>query len=186
MRLGLTVRDLATLAGVAYPTISRIENGHESPRWTTVERILDALGVTLGVNGPSRLDLSRLADLSDAWAVTPGGSEQPDWTRLRAFADHLSLRPAHTGALIADRPLPSGSLFIDNLLAGIAEKSADDAGIRRPAWTAACPPLRRRWEAPGTPRMQRENQQATPPQFKARCITLPASAVWREHRLVAT
>jgi predicted transcriptional regulator len=36
-RLGLSTRDLAHLAGVAYPTISRIENGHVQPRWSTLE-----------------------------------------------------------------------------------------------------------------------------------------------------
>ena len=45
--LGLSMRDLAALAGVSYPTISRIENGHEDPRWDTLTKLAAALGKTL-------------------------------------------------------------------------------------------------------------------------------------------
>jgi hypothetical protein len=48
--------------------------------------------------------------------------------------------------------LPSGSALIDNLLAATAEKLADDAQIRRPAWTERLPPLYTPWTAPTTPR----------------------------------
>ncbi|MGA1259414.1 MAG: helix-turn-helix transcriptional regulator, partial [Ilumatobacteraceae bacterium] len=43
-QLGMSTRDLARLAGVAYPTISRIENGHEQPRWSTLQKIFVVLG----------------------------------------------------------------------------------------------------------------------------------------------
>jgi transcriptional regulator with XRE-family HTH domain len=40
----LTQRELAGLAGVAQPAISRIERGHLSPRVATLDRLLRACG----------------------------------------------------------------------------------------------------------------------------------------------
>lgn len=41
---GLTQRELARLAGVAQPAISRIERGHLSPRLESLDRLLRACG----------------------------------------------------------------------------------------------------------------------------------------------
>ena len=176
--LGLSVRDLASLAGVAFPALSRIENGHTDPRWSTVGRLADALGWELAIAGPAR-ELERLGDLADAWSTADGGDVEPDWTRLRAFADYLARHRCHTWLLIADPPEPSGSALLDNLLAGVAEKCADDAGIRRPVWTRCVAPLKELWEPAGTPRMREANAASTPPQLAARNITLAESTIWR-------
>lgn len=71
----------------------------------------------------------RLADI-DVDATTG----EPDWTLLRSFADQITLHPEWTAIAIVDTP-SSGSSFMSNLLAAIAEKLADEAGIRRPGWT---------------------------------------------------
>lgn len=177
--LGLSTRHLASLAGLSYPTISRIENGHEQPRWETMQKIAAALGKSFGFND---LRYPRLADL--AAHHSSGADCEPDWTRLRTFVDEMRLRPELTAAATADRPPPSGSPLVDNLLAAIAEKLADDQGIRRPRWTAALPALDARWEAPGTPRKREANAAQTPSQFAERNISLPASAIWRDRELV--
>ncbi|MDG2234265.1 MAG: helix-turn-helix transcriptional regulator, partial [Ilumatobacter sp.] len=75
--LGLSMRDLAALAGVSYPTISRIENGHEDPRWDTLTKIAAALGKTLAPTFETR-PILRLADID-----VDGATGEPDWTRLR-------------------------------------------------------------------------------------------------------
>lgn len=90
-RLGLCTRDLARLAGVAYPTVSRIENGHVQPRWSTLERIFEVLGRPLALSAADR-EQPRHADLSDAWSEDATHAEHPDWTRLRALVDQLRLR----------------------------------------------------------------------------------------------
>lgn len=133
------------------------------------------------------LDLSRrpapvvpeLAALSDAWSTDRLGQDQPDWTRLRTFLDYLARHGELAGAAVRARPLASGSVFFDNLLAGIAEKIADDAGIARPAWTKRVGALPEPWQGDGTPRMLAEAAAATPPQLAARKITMTASALWR-------
>jgi transcriptional regulator with XRE-family HTH domain len=43
-RSGLTQRQLATLTGIAQPTIARIETGESVPRVDTLDRLLGACG----------------------------------------------------------------------------------------------------------------------------------------------
>ncbi len=182
-KLGLSTRDLARLAGVAYPTISRIENGHEQPRWDTLCRIAEAFG-----KSPTAifedLPVPRIAELEAHWSRTTDGEASPDWTRWRAFVDQLRLHTQFTAVAIAESPLPTGSALIDNLLAATAEKLADDMQISRPAWTGRFSPLREAWGAPGTPRRREAMAASTPSQFAARNITLPESAIWRARDLV--
>jgi transcriptional regulator with XRE-family HTH domain len=173
--LGLSTRELAHLAGVAYPTVSRIERGHTDPRWGTVADLARSLGFELEMGALTPIAVVRLADLVDAI----GDDGTPDWTRLRAFADQLRRRPHLSGVATSAVPAPSGSPLLDNLLAGVAEIVADDAGLRRPRWTREIPPLVEAWEAPGTPRKRQENASSAAPQFAARNILLSATAIWR-------
>jgi transcriptional regulator with XRE-family HTH domain len=182
-KLGLSTRELGRLAGVAYPTISRIENGHEQPRLDTLAKLLKALGATL-VTSLEPAPVPRLCLLADAWTRDALGDELPDWTRWRGFVDQLRLHREITAAAIFEAPLPSGSALIDNLLAATAEKLADDAQIKRPAWTERFPPLRTHWSAPATPRTHAAHVAATPSQFAARNMTLPESALWRDREMV--
>jgi transcriptional regulator with XRE-family HTH domain len=182
-KLGLSTRELGRLAGVSYPTISRIENGHEQPRLDTLAKLLEALGKTL-LTSLEPAPVPRLARLADAWTRDAFGDELPDWTRWRGFVDQLRLHREVTAVAISEAPLPSGSELIDNLLAATAEKLADDARIRRPAWTGSVPPPRTHWSAPATRRKQAANVAETPGQFAARNITLPVSALWRDREMV--
>jgi transcriptional regulator with XRE-family HTH domain len=177
--LGLSMRDLAALAGISYPTISRIENGHEDPRWDTLTKIAAALGKTLAPTFETR-PILRLADID-----VDGTTGEPDWTLLRSFADQITLHPEWAAAAITDAP-SSGSSFMSNLLAAIAEKLADDAKIQRPGWTKQIAALESPWEAPATPRRRAMNAQNTPAQFAARHITLPERTIWRERELIPT
>ena len=118
--------------------------------------------------------------MADAWRVHADGSDRPDWTRLRAFLDYLWLQPERTRAAIADKPDPSGSPVMDNLLAAMAEKLSDDAELPRPSWTAEIPGLSRPWCTPATPRMHAAAQSATPPQLAARGFVLASNSLWRD------
>jgi len=119
-----------------------------------------------------------LARLSDAWSSTPTGASI-DWARLRATIDELTLHPAVLPAALETPPPRSGSARLDALLAGIAEKLADDAGLPRPPWTKTVPALAERWEAPGTPRMVARARAHAPEQFRDRNIFLSAAELWR-------
>jgi transcriptional regulator with XRE-family HTH domain len=170
---------LAGRAGVAYSTVSRIEHGRMDPTIGMLTRLLEAAGRDLEVSTRESA-IPHLADLADAWRTDSSGQDRPDWTRLRAFLDLLMLRPSLAGPATLRAPAPSGSPFMDNLLAGIAERICDDAGVPRPAWTRRVPPLRQQWVSPGTARGRAEAAAATPSQFSARGIVLKADSLWRD------
>ena len=175
---GLTMRALAARADVATSTIARIESGEVDPTVGMLTRLLSAAGRELELRihrGPG----PEIADLADAWSDGRHG-HRPDWTRLRAFLDHLARHPEQQGPATLRRPAPSGSAVLDSLLAGIAEKICDDARLPRPAWARAVPPLRDRWATPGTPAMQQAIADATPRALADRGLSIDEASLWRE------
>lgn len=176
---GLSLRALAARSDVSYTTICRIERRHLDPTTGTLEKLLGALGEELQLGRRPAASGPRLAELTDAWERDRSGQDQPVWPRLRAFLDHLTRHPELTATAIRAAPPASGSTFFDNLLAGIAEKLADDAGCARPAWTRRIPALTEPWKSLGTPRIAAAAAAATPPQLAARRIMIPSSSLWR-------
>jgi transcriptional regulator with XRE-family HTH domain len=177
---GLSLRALADRADVSFTTISRIELGQTDPTIGTLRKVLGALGEDLDLARQPAPEVPQLAALSDAWASEYLGQHEPDWTRLRTFLDYLARHNEYAALAVRARPPESGSEFFDNLLAGIAEKVADDAHVQRPAWTKRIPGLTERWESDGTPRMRAMSEATTPPQLVARNIILSATSLWRD------
>jgi hypothetical protein len=118
----------------------------------------------------------------DAWVESP--DEHPDWTKLRSFLDDLALHPDRVETAIIRRPAKSPSPVLDTLLAGIAEKLADDAGIGRPAWTRRTPCLREEWSPFGTPRMRAMWRSAAPSQLLDRGLVIDEPSLWRDPETV--
>lgn len=186
-RAGLSVRGLAAAAAVSPSTVSRIERGTIDPTTTTLARLLAAAGAELelvvrpagSAVGPAASGV-HLAALAGAWTSVPGRGASPDWARLRAFVDHLARDPARAAAAIAEPPPLGRSSTVNALLAGIADKVADDHGLPRPAWTSAPGRrLRRPWCAPGTPSMRRRAREAAAPQLLAHNVVVAADSLWR-------
>ena len=180
--VGLSSRSLAARAGVPASTVTRIETGRVDPTTAMLRRLLAAAGHELRLEA-APLPAPRAPELADlADAVLPGATvgDRPDWTRLRAFLDHLAQQPEQVATAIARRPPASGSVLLDALLAGTAEKVADDAGIPRPAWTADVAAIDPPWCAPGTPRMQARFHDEAPQQLLDRGIAVDAGSLWRE------
>ncbi len=46
LRKGLSMRDLAGVAGVGYDTVSNLENGRQGGRISTIRKLAEALGLT--------------------------------------------------------------------------------------------------------------------------------------------
>jgi transcriptional regulator with XRE-family HTH domain len=178
LEAGLSMHALAARAQVAYTTVSRIEHGQVDPTTGMLQRLLAATGMQLEFSTKADA-IPQLADLVDAWKVEQG-SAPPNRTRLRAFLDMLAQRPELAGPATIRMPAPSGSALMDNLLASIAEKVADDAGIPRPPWTKRIPKLAERWVSSGTPRMRAEAEATTPEPLARRGITLRADSLWRD------
>jgi transcriptional regulator with XRE-family HTH domain len=180
---GLSMRALAGRAKVAYTTVSRVEHGHVDPTTGMLSRLLAAAGRQLELSS-SEVATPRLADLADAWTMDARGQDRPDWTRLRAFLDFVAQHPDLRGAATLHAPVPSGSPFMDNLLAGMAEKICDDANLPRPAWTKRVPRLSEPWVSGGTPRMRAAAEAATPSQLASRGITMKVESLWRDQSTV--
>ncbi len=179
---GMSLRALAERADVSFTTVFRIEHGQLDPTTGTLRKLLGALGQELELSRTAAAPAPELADLSDAWWTDRAGQDQPDWTRLRAFLDHLAHHPDQAPRAVRSKPTASGSAFFDNLLAGIAEKISDDTRTPRPAWTKKVPPLATTWEGFGTPRMRAAAAKATPQQLADRKVLIPAASLWRENR----
>jgi transcriptional regulator with XRE-family HTH domain len=175
----LSLRGLAERAGVAYSTIARIESGRVDPTTGMLARILAAAGFELNL-GRRPAPVPELAGLVDAWRTGPNGEATPDWTRLRALLDYLALHPVVKRSATRRQPSPSGSALLDNLLAAMAEKTCDDGGLARPAWTDRVAPLGDWWSQPGTPRMRDAARASTPPQLLARHVILATGSLWRD------
>jgi hypothetical protein len=147
---------------------------------TMLSRLIAAAGhhlsVTLDKAGlPRELAIESLTE-----AYSPGAEvRRVNWARLRGFLDQLAEHQELTADAIASPPHRTGDPAFDALLAGIAEKLADDAGIPRPRWTRSVPPSPIPWEAPGTPARIRRARASAPTQLAARNIWLAAHDLWR-------
>lgn len=189
---GLSVRALAQRADVSPSTITRIEAGTVDPTFGMVTKILEAadhhlrMTITRRPTPPSPLPSARpvrLADLADAWKEAAYGLA-PDWTRFRATLDQLARHPEAVPAAIRERPAASGSIVTDALLAGVADKLADDGGFARPSWTQQAPTLDREWAMPGTPQMIASRRAATPVQLRDRGLVVDVGSLWRDRTTV--
>jgi len=179
---GLPVRRLAKDADVAGSTITRIQSGVVDPTLNTLERILNAAGFELRIEAV-RPDIdrpARLADLADAWTYR-SGTVRVDWTRWRHFLDTLALHPELIPDAIFAEPPPAGDPVIDALLAAVAEKLADDAGLPRPRWTALAPTLDQPYRPP---RGRSLPGLAVPPQLAARGLMIDTESLWRNRDTV--
>ncbi|MCB0990112.1 MAG: helix-turn-helix transcriptional regulator [Acidimicrobiales bacterium] len=147
---GRSYRWLAAEAGVAVSTITRIESGRIQPTVEVLERILGACGYSLELSArPIGADRGpRLEDLVDAWESDGDRGLKLEWVRWRSWIDWLTLHPDRVPAAIYAPAPPSGNRIVDALLAAVAEKLADDAGLPRPGWVASVPGADPVWEPP--------------------------------------
>lgn len=179
---GLSLRELAHLADVSFTTISRIEHGDIDPTVGTLSRILAACGRRLRLDAvPAESQPPTLADLADAATQTALG-ERPDWTRLRGALDYLARHPDDIPPAIAARP-NAQSRLMNALLAGIAEKLADDHGLHRPGWTRRAPKVRPEWGS-GSPRLREQRRAHAPRQLLDRGIVIDERSLFRDPKTV--
>lgn len=179
-RAGLSAAALARRAGVATTTVVRIERGDMEPTFAIMDRLLSAAGEQLRVSSDTSNTPVELARLVDAWlpAVADG---TPDWTRLRAALDALRLRPESVATAIERAPARSGAPVLDALLAGIADKLADDHQLPRPAWTDRRK-LKTTWAPASTPRQRAYQEAHTPRQLREHNLIVDADTLWRGER----
>ena len=174
---GLSRRGLAAKAGVPTSTVSRIESSQSDPTLTMLDRLVQAAECTLVVEARPREDRFTLAELATAYDETDSRL-RIDWTRLRAFVDHVEQHPDDLQEAIADPPASTVAL-LNAILAALAEQLADEHGIERPRWTRTCGWLPQEWSPPSTPRMRKRHAETTPEAFRRRNLILARSALFR-------
>jgi hypothetical protein len=148
------------------------------PTVTMLHRVIAAAGYRLDISATTATDRRSIADLADAWSESPAGP-RIDWTRIRGLLDWLYGDRERTAQAIELPPARSGLPMLDSLLAGIAEKLADDAGLERPRWARKVPALSVPWLPPGTPRMVAAARRSTPRQLAELNIWLAELDLWR-------
>ncbi len=174
---GLSRRAVAKRAGVAISTVSKVETGEIDPTVTMFQRLIAATGRDLDLVVRDTGEAPALADLADAWRED--SESGPDWTRFRGFTGWLARHPEATGTALARPPIRSSHERLDALLASVAEKTADDAGIPRPRWCAKVPSLSEVWYSSGPRQVGERAARGAPTQFRKRNIYLSARNVWR-------
>ena len=95
---GLSMWALAALSDVSVITICRIEHDQVDPTLRTLRtlrKLLGAVGEDLELGRRSALQSPQLASLADASSIDRSGQERPDWTRRRAFLDHMERPRSH-------------------------------------------------------------------------------------------
>ena len=165
------MREVAALAGLAPSTVSRLERGLiVDPTIGTLSMILAASGVALRLEPVRTLRyLSRTVDRHG----------EPDFMTLATWADGVRKRPWQAAAAISLGPGLDTEPRLANLLAAMAEKTADDHRLPRPEWCCAVAPLRAPWESPGTDRHRERARAEAPRQFRDRQIFLSGTNIWR-------
>lgn len=173
---GRSFRALADSADLAVSTVTRVKSGALEPTVETLGRILSAAGYELRLDAVRRSQppAPLLGELASAWSESDG-RVRPAWNRWRALLDRLTREPARVPEAIYVAPPPAGHRVIDTLLAAVAEKLADDAGLRRPSWTEAVPPLLTPWEPP-----TRGRHHEIPEQFAARGLVVDSGSLFRD------
>ena len=174
---GLSVRRLAALADVAGSTVTRIQAGTVDPSVHTLKRIVEAAGFDL------RLEVShhgaprppRLGDLAGAWSRRKG-RVRIDWTKWRTLIDALARHPELVPEAIYAPPPPAGDQIVDALLAAVAEKLADDAGLPRPVWTGPVPVLDPAYRPPVARTIAGQD---IPQHLAARGLMIDTESLWR-------
>lgn len=170
---------LARRAGVPTSTVTRIEAGQVDPTFTMLQRLLAAADCDLALSAPPVTAEPSLAALASA-VDDEASDRHVNWTRLRGFADWARHHPDRVVAAIHRPPPRSGEPLLDNVLAGMAEELADEAGIEPPRWCAAVRPLGRPYETPGTPRMRERNRRSAPRALARRGVFVSADTIWRD------
>jgi hypothetical protein len=141
------------------------------PTVTMLSRITTATGHRLDIRAKQPLRKESLAAIAQHVLNT----EDPDipFTRLRGLMDRLELHADAVTEAITDPPPRTGNERLDNLLAAIANKIADENLLTRPTWTNNVPIPDVPWHSPGTPRMQALEAAKAPHQFAKRVLEPP-------------
>lgn len=169
-RRGLSQRELAQKAGIAFRTLQLLEWGRHDPRWSTLVKTAGALGMTaqelaLGLEPRAGASPDTAAGVSSR-ALEQGESS---WSfHLFEFVDEFRRNPQPS--LIVQAPDFRSSHRLQALLASAVEFLCAEQGIFVPWWCAGVPPLPEPWFISETESLKASALVEAPAQFRQRNI----------------
>lgn len=118
---GITQKQLGEKMGVTQQRIAQFELDKILPKYETVEKIAEALGVN-----PADIDESLVIDLSGDWDIAPGqlSEEMKEFIRSGTLADHMAsnyIKLNENGKILANA-LVESLTDIDDTLKGMKLK----------------------------------------------------------------
>lgn len=167
-RQGLSQRELARRADIAYKTVQLLERGGQDCRWSTLAK----LAKVLGLSGPHVLVSGRQAGFSPTAAETADRirEEGEDSWKLRLFEFVDAFRRAPAPGLAARAPDPDVGRRILALLASTTESLCAEHGLATPWWCAGVPPLPQPWFVAGVEDLKASALAESPAAFRQRNI----------------
>mgnify|MGYP000379047473 CR=1 FL=1 len=130
---GITQKELSVQSGIAQPNISEFENGHTSPSFVSLTKLLDALGTRLI---PVQNFGTTTSNVS-AEIRTQLASERPQ-DAIRPFlrlSDNLGQSHGIDRITVAlSEPEPTGSIEWDAAVAGLVEYWCNRESLPVPHW----------------------------------------------------
>lgn len=169
-RSSLSQRGLAKLAGISYKTLQSLETEEHPPNWSTLEKVITALGhpprsLTRAVRELLRARGESLREISRR--ISEG--EEDSWkTWLFNFVDAYRKNP-HAG-LADDAPVPGISPRMLCLLASTVERLCEETRAPVPWWTAGARPLPEPWFVAGIESLKAFSLVESPAAFRKRNI----------------
>jgi transcriptional regulator with XRE-family HTH domain len=154
-RQGLSQRELAKRAGVAFRTIQLLEWGKHDARLSTLSRIERALG-------PSE---DSVAQLSAGTLEESEGGWKP---ALFEFVD--AFRRGPDPQMISQPPAPELPARLQALWASVVESLCDEQRVSVPLWCGGIGPLRDPWFVSGIEDLKASALVESPARFRKRSI----------------
>lgn len=165
---GLSQRELARQAKVAFRTVQLVEAGHHDARSSTLGKLARTLGLddaaALLRGGSARMRLTAAEAASHIRAE--GEASWKLW--LFELVDEFQRRP--DASLLARAPDPDVSPRVLALLASMAESLCARRALRPPWWCGGVAPLARPWFPAGVESLKAAALVESPAAFRQRNI----------------
>jgi transcriptional regulator with XRE-family HTH domain len=132
-RSGQSLAAIAARAGIAESNLSTIEHNRRAPRSSTVDRLAEALEITLvpvatGGRNTAADAAEHLAEALDA------GDQARAYRTVLQLADDLATATPYLRALLVAEPAPRVEAGWDAFLAAVVELRLEQAGLPSPEW----------------------------------------------------
>ena len=171
---GLTQRELAAKAGVSNSEVARIESYRVQPSIPVLGRLLDVLGLGVGISGEYRDNRASANGIAESIkAEVAANNDQRAFLAWLVLLDDLSaVTSVRLLELVRDPPLPTGDSRYDELIAGLVEYVCEAKAVDPPPWVDEPWRTTEQWYVSGLPGLYEFEREESPPPFAKRGVYL--------------